>query len=58
MNNQKDLDLRLYNDMAKEYSLIRIYRAEKDGKYPNKLLKKHNSLLKRMAKRLNIGVLI
>lgn len=55
----RDFDLKLYRDIAKQLSQFRLTAI---GKYSNKeytiLVKKHNRLLKRLAKKLGVGILI
>lgn len=55
----KDFDLRLFQDSCKELSDYRIHlmKTSSNKKY-NQILRKHNKLIKKLANRLNIKVLI
>lgn len=53
-----DKDLRLYNDLAKSFSDYRLAIMRYNKQYPKEIKKNQDKLLKRLAKRLNIGVLL
>lgn len=57
MHNTKDTDLQLYQDIAKQLEAYRLSRFAAKKANPKVLYEFHEKLLKRLAKRLNIGVL-